>query len=243
MRALEDEVAAGEAAADEAAAAEPVWHDAAEPPPEPPAGLAALPVEQSPAAAFRVRGARYLHDRVKRPPAGSDMELVRLDLAWAEPPPPQPLEGHRHVRFQFSCPRGLVFTLEFAAAGPTGNPLLERFVDTADDAWRAARLKIAPQCVEGPLLLQWTLGKPAILARAITTTFERGPGWVVARHDICNSTVGSRLFGRVTRALKTCTIDLGFIIEGQTDDELPERLVGGARMARVDFAAAVAAAR
>ena len=209
--------------------------------------MAALESSDSPTELFRLRSESYLVDRVKAGVDGADMRLVATTLSAGRPARPTAPPGKRRLRFEFGCPGGLYFCIDFGDDGPGESELLDRLFD-ADDAWRRERLKMVPLCTEGPWLLRLMMGKPAIVARALTTTFEAGPGWLVARLDVAASHLGSRLFGRVTRSLASLVVDLGFVVEARGDGELPERLLGAARMPRLCFnqararAAAAAAA-
>lgn len=195
-----------------------------------------LPVDPSPPAAYRVRSASYPCDRVKQRPGPADLELTRVVLGTEPLPPDNSAGGPRVLQMRFLCPRGLCFTIEMADTGAE-SPLLERFMEGDDDFCRR-RLKLLPVCTKGPWLVRATIGRPAILASAVPTTFERAGNSLVVTVDVASSKIACGIFGTVTRALKGMVLDLGLVIEATDKDDLPEHLLGGCRIDRVDFSAA-----
>ncbi|KOO21499.1 lipid binding [Chrysochromulina tobinii] len=116
--------------------------------------------------------------------------------------------------------------------------LLERFVN-GTDAFRNARFKLIPSVVEGPWLVQQTVGtRPALLGKTLRQRFHRGVtanGTAYLEIDVdCNSSpTAGRVVSLVKLYSKQLVIDLGFVIEAQTRDELPERVLGCGRVMRI----------
>jgi len=52
--------------------------------------------------------------------------------------------------------------------------------------------------------------------------------------DVGSSKVGGQIFRLVKGYAKSVVIDFHFLIEGQAPDELPEQLLGGVRLHRLD---------
>ena len=116
--------------------------------------------------------------------------------------------------------------------------LLERFVN-GTDAFRNARFKLIPSVVEGPWLVQQAVGtRPALLGKTLRQRFHRGVtanGTAYLEVDVdCNSSpAAGRVVSLVKLYSKQLVIDLGFVIEAQTRDELPERVLGCGRVMRI----------
>lgn len=52
--------------------------------------------------------------------------------------------------------------------------------------------------------------------------------------DVGSSSIGSGIFKVVSGYAKSVTLDLCFLIEGQTEEHLPEVLISGVRLSQVD---------
>lgn len=54
--------------------------------------------------------------------------------------------------------------------------------------------------------------------------------------NVSNSAVGNRILAVVKTYVSSVSIDLGFVVEGVAEDELPERLLGALRFHSLDVA-------
>ena len=85
--------------------------------------------------------------------------------------------------------------------------------------------------MEGGYFVKRGVGsKPAILGRKIATTFHRGANYFEIQVDVGSSKVAGSIMGLVKSYATSLVIDLAFLIEAQQEDELPERILGAARM-------------
>jgi hypothetical protein len=202
-------------------------------------------LSSSPPEAFRVRSDTYGFDRRKVHPARSKMELVAARVTRGAAAPPDPdTSGGRVLAVHFHCPQGLSLYLEFQERddgeeeGGDGDPawreLLDRFLEGDDDGFRRRRFKFLPVCTVGNWMIRGLMGRPAIMARALDTTFRRGPSFLLVTVDVVGSRVASSIFGRVAGPLRSLVLDMGFVLEA-SGAELPERLIGGCRLDRVDL--------
>jgi len=57
--------------------------------------------------------------------------------------------------------------------------------------------------------------------------------------DVGSSKVGSGIFKIVKGYAKSIVVDMTFLLEGQTENELPEILIGGIRMDKIDTDGAI----
>ena len=115
--------------------------------------------------------------------------------------------------------------------------MLRKFMSPdVDDEYRDARLKIIPNVVEGGWVVQRGVGnKPAIIGKKITQTYHAGENWFEIDIDIGSSRVAGAILGLVKGYTKVLVIDLAFLLESKTTEELPERLLGSARYFRMNL--------
>lgn len=115
--------------------------------------------------------------------------------------------------------------------------LYEAFVN-GDDEYRDKRFKLCPRVFEGPWLVKRAVGKgnkSAKLAEQMPLTYDRGPNHFEVMIDVSQSAIGNRILSVVSTYIKAVTIDLGCIIEGTAEDELPERVLGALRFYALDI--------
>lgn len=100
------------------------------------------------------------------------------------------------------------------------------------------RLKIIPKLIHGGgWLVRKAVGsKPAVVANALEQAQYAGDGYVEIDIDVEVSTMAKHILSLVTPLARSLTLDLVFLLEGQSESELPERLLGGARLHRINLA-------
>ena len=75
--------------------------------------------------------------------------------------------------------------------------------------------------------------KPAIIGKALTTTYHEAKNqYLEVDIDVNSSRIAQFMMGVVKGAAKDFVIDIGFLIESQEEDELPEMLLGTVRLSR-----------
>lgn len=128
----------------------------------------------------------------------------------------------------------------FAAEDPIPpGSLLYRFVH-GDDAFRNARFKIVNRIVKGPWIVKAAVGNYAacLLGRALTCNYHRGENYLEIDVDIGSSAIASAILHLALGYVTAVTIDMGFLVEAQTEEELPEKLIGAVRVAQMEMSAA-----
>ncbi|AEE27934.1 putative protein ENHANCED DISEASE RESISTANCE 2 [Arabidopsis thaliana] len=205
---------------------------------------------------FMVRGPKYFSDKVKIP--AGDFLLKPLGFDWIKGPkklseilsyPSSRIRKVIDEEFQKDGTKPFVwaFNLQLphkdnysaVAYFVTTEPILEgslmdRFLK-GDDGFKKSRLKLIANIVKGPWIVRKAVGEQAIcvIGRALSCKYVSGENFVEIDVDIGSSMVASAIvhlaFGYVT----TLTVDLAFLIESQTEAELPEKLLGAVRFSEL----------
>lgn len=209
------------------------------------------------AAEFMVRGPSYLTDHVKQPSQRAAFRLtgvaavktsVPLVHAAARLPelvaylaahtiqtflvvtwmlPGTPAHGVVQV-FVREAPHDGVFDV-----------LYTRFMD-GDEEFRANRFKSFCKLVSAPWLVSAAVSqlggeRPAILGKKLAVAYHRGANYFEVDVDVASSKIASMVNGVILRGASGIVVDLGFTMEGQADDELPERMMGCVRFQNCDI--------
>ncbi|XP_072953406.1 protein ENHANCED DISEASE RESISTANCE 2-like isoform X3 [Typha angustifolia] len=128
----------------------------------------------------------------------------------------------------------------FASDGPIPpDSLLGRFIH-GDDAFRNARFKIVNRIVKGPWIVKAAVGNYAacLLGRALTCRYHKGEDYLEIDVDIGSSAIASAILHLALGYVTAVTIDMGFAVEAQSDEELPEKLFGAVRIAQMEMGSA-----
>ncbi|KAL6958330.1 hypothetical protein U1Q18_042120 [Sarracenia purpurea var. burkii] len=119
------------------------------------------------------------------------------------------------------------------------SPLLERFVN-GDDAFRNSRFKLIPYISKGSWLVKQSVGKKACLVgQALEVNYFRGKNYLELGIDVGSSTVARGVVSLVLGYLNNLVIEMAFLIQGNTQEELPEYLLGTCRLNHLDVSKTV----
>lgn len=107
-----------------------------------------------------------------------------------------------------------------------------------DDDHRNNTLKLIPYIPEGPWVARnMVTGKPAIIGKKLSVTYTYAPAsngmaeYLEADLDIGSSSKAAKHIVSVCRRyMNALTVDIGFVIQGNTDEELPEQMLGSIRL-------------
>ncbi|KAK8515363.1 hypothetical protein V6N13_139659 [Hibiscus sabdariffa] len=121
---------------------------------------------------------------------------------------------------------------------PPGS-LLYRFIND-DDAFRNQRFKIVNRIVKGPWIVKKAVGNYAacLLGKALTCNYHRGPNYLEIDVDIASSAIANAILHLALGYVTSVTIDMGFLVEAQTENELPEKLIGAVRVCQLEMSSA-----
>jgi hypothetical protein len=113
-----------------------------------------------------------------------------------------------------------------------------------DADYRNERLKLIPYVAEGPWVVRnLVAGKPALIGNKLPVTYKYTPpnpdlslhDFLVCDLDIGNSsTTAKKIVYVCRRYMSALTVDMGFVIEGTTTEELPEQMMGCIRIHKMD---------
>lgn len=135
----------------------------------------------------------------------------------------------------------LYFTLEdsnFLRKSPSN--LCHAFMQGPSDTFRQDRLKVIPRVEQGSRSIRNGIGTtPTILGRKMYQQYHREAQCLEIDYDITSSSVASEMTKLLLGCCDRLVVDLAFVIEGKTDDELPERVLGTVRLRNVTLSDAV----
>ncbi len=101
--------------------------------------------------------------------------------------------------------------------------------------FRNERFKLIPNIVEGPFLVRKAVGNtPALLGKKLTQRYFRGPHYVETDVDVSSSVVALSIVGLCRGSARQIMVDIGICLEGRTESELPEQIIGVVRMLHPD---------
>ncbi|XP_020574010.1 protein ENHANCED DISEASE RESISTANCE 2-like [Phalaenopsis equestris] len=202
---------------------------------------------------FKVRSKTFFYDKTKIPAGKPLMQLVAVD--WFKD-----VKRLDHVARRQGCAvqvaseKGL-FTLVINVQVPgsshysmvfyfvskplVAGSLLQHFVD-GDDEFRNSRFKLIPSVPKGSWIVRQSVGStPCILGKAVDCTYIRGPKYLEIDIDIGSSTVANGVLGLVFGVITTLVVDMAFLIQANTYEELPERLIGAVRVSHLELSSAI----
>lgn len=205
---------------------------------------------------FLIRGPDYLKDHQKVKAKGTLMEMVAAD--WLRSDKREDNVGSRpgSIVQKYAAQGGPEFFIivNIQVPGSTSyslvqyymmttpvkdNPLLESFIN-GDDAYRNSRFKLIPYISKGSWIVKQSVGKKACLVgQALEINYFLGKNYLELCIDVGSSTVARGVVGLVLGYLNNLVIEMAFLIQGNTQEELPEVLLGTCRFNHLDASKSV----
>lgn len=128
----------------------------------------------------------------------------------------------------------------FTSTGPIPEgTLMHQFIN-GDERFRNSRLKLIANIVKGPWIVRKAVGEQAIcvIGRALSCKYSVEENYLEVDIDIGSSVVASAIVHLAFGYITTLTVDLAFLIESQTESELPEQILGAFRFSELNPASA-----
>ncbi|CAN6299978.1 unnamed protein product [Urochloa humidicola] len=202
---------------------------------------------------FRVRSKNFVYDKSKVPAGKPLMELVAVDW-FKDTKRMDHVARRKGCAVQVAAEKGLfALAINLQVPGTTNysmvfyfvtkklipNSLLQWFVD-GDDEFRNSRFKLIPSVPKGSWIVRQSVGStPCLLGKAVDITYIRGANYLEIDVDIGSSTVANGVLGLVCGVITTLVVDMAFLVQGNTYEELPERLIGAVRMSHIELSSAI----
>jgi hypothetical protein len=100
---------------------------------------------------------------------------------------------------------------------------------------RNRRFKLIPRIVDGPWIVRTAVrSQPAILGHKVVQRYFRGNGYVETDVHVGSSIIASNIVGICRGYAKNFTCEIGIVLQGETDEELPEKLLSCITMVHPD---------
>eukprot|EP00981_Chlorochromonas_danica_P000979 scaffold233_cov174-Ochromonas_danica.AAC.19 len=216
---------------------------------------------ESDASTFKVRGPTYNIDKVKVTSAPAMFKLLAADL-YEVPESTKNIAAHPRNRVHLALQRGdptwvfvvnilipgspfLLFVAYFKgdkaaieADTPFGR-LARPFFYGNDDEERNNRFKLIPRILDGNLMIKMAVkDTPTLIGNKIKNHYFKGENYFELDIDVSSSSVARNITGLAMGYSKNIVVDLGFCLQGNEEDELPEVLMGGCTCIHVDASTA-----
>lgn len=108
--------------------------------------------------------------------------------------------------------------------------LLATFL-AADAKTKSDIFKMIPGIADGPWVAKKSVGNtPVIIGRKLKTSYHIGPGYLEVDIDVASNSTARNITGFCVGMITRLQVDLGFLFEGHSEDELPEELLGTVRI-------------
>jgi len=106
----------------------------------------------------------------------------------------------------------------------------------AANAQRNKILKMIPRIAKGPWLVKKAVGTtPVLLGQKLTTKYHRGDNYFEIDIDISSDTVARSVTGLVVGTITSLVVDWCILLEGKSEEQLPERILGSVRFDHLDL--------
>jgi len=120
---------------------------------------------------------------------------------------------------------------------PAFDNLLDRFV-ASDDKFRDERIKFLCILQDAPSLVRTAMtrlagNKPALIGNKLKCKHFTGPNYIEVDIDVGSSWIASMLNNVIYNNASSLALTMGFMIEGRSQAELPERLITWSRFIHV----------
>ena len=213
------------------------------------------------ASTFRIRGKTYCQDKVKETSGPSLFKLLACDL-YETQGNIRNIASHPKNRVFQALQRGedtWVFVVQIMVPGPPfysycayfegDKKLIEEdtpfgrvahpFFNGNDEDFRNNRFKLIPKVVDGNMMVKMAVkDTPTLLGNKLKQYYYKGDNYFELDVDVGSSSVARNVVGLAMGYSKAIVVDMGFCLQGNDEDELPEVLMGASTVCHLDFSTA-----
>ncbi|GAQ86594.1 hypothetical protein KFL_002990020 [Klebsormidium nitens] len=128
----------------------------------------------------------------------------------------------------------------FASYQPITDRMLFHAFMHGDDAYRDARLTLLPNIPNGSWLIRQSVGsRPVPLAQVLKCRYDKGEHFFEIDVDMGTSAIVRYVLSLVLPVVTILVVDMAFLIRGDTEEELPEVLLGAVRLHTLELTSAI----
>lgn len=123
--------------------------------------------------------------------------------------------------------------------GSNGTPfgkLAQKFFFDEDNTFRDRTFKLVPRVVEGNFCVRRAVGSntPVLMGTKLQQRYIRRKNYFELVMDVGSSTVAANVVWLSMGYAKSLVVDIAFLLEGNDESTLPERVMGCCRLSNVD---------
>lgn len=105
------------------------------------------------------------------------------------------------------------------------------------DDFRNARFKLIPNITDGPWVVKAAVrSKPALIGRKVVCRYFKTATYMELDVNVSSSIIASQIIGVCRGYAKHFTADVGIVIQGEDEEELPEMLLSVGSVRRINTA-------
>ena len=120
--------------------------------------------------------------------------------------------------------------------GTPSSKLCREFLFGDSDEFRDRTFKLIPQIVQGNFIVRKAVGStPAIMGKKLRQLYVKHERYFEVILDCGSSPVATGVIRLSLGYAKSLVVDMGFVLEGDDEEHLPERIFGCVRMKSIDF--------
>ncbi|XP_023738125.1 protein ENHANCED DISEASE RESISTANCE 2 [Lactuca sativa] len=203
---------------------------------------------------FQIRGETYFKDHKKIHAKTTLMQTIAVDWLRSDKREDNLAARSGSIVQKFAargCPE-FFFIVNFQIPGSTTYniacyymtntplkdlPLLKKFVE-GDDAFRNSRFKLLPHVTKGPWIVKQSASRASLVGQLLKVNYIRGNNYIEADIDVGSSTLARGVASTCLSYFSSLISETAFVIQANTQDELPEHLYGASRLNYLDVSKA-----
>ncbi|KAL1212602.1 Protein ENHANCED DISEASE RESISTANCE 2-like [Cardamine amara subsp. amara] len=144
------------------------------------------------------------------------------------------------INFQIPSKEHYSLVLYSATEEPIPSDSFLHKLINGDDSLRNQRFKLVSQVVKGPWVVKAASGNLGafVLGKTVKCNYHRGSNYFEIDVDVSTSAILAAFVRLALGYVTSLTVDVGLVMEALTEDELPERLIGGVRICHMELSSA-----